>query len=310
MLRSPTCLRRPRRADHGFVATICNGSACCSTGSWRWPTMLNKLRRICKVQFAAAWNACLARPRQKWRILLYAHQHESINSLDISSLAAYFILHLYLARRRLAETRSQARSRARTRPTVRRGRFLRCPRSGPDQVRDAAPCAGRARLQSRGRRALRYVAPDALPGRSGGRARGPGGPVAQAARPQGGAQAQRASHGLCREAPVKRRSDACAGPGAGDRISARVISSSAQHRTRARAQKKNVAETAPERLPQAAAATYETLRAEVLSGRGRPEGLAALRFHGMVQGLVLLLTAPAQPVAPTPKLETIKPIQR
>jgi hypothetical protein len=52
------------------------------------------------------------------------------------------------------------------------------------------------------------------------------------------------------------------------------------------------------------------LRAEVLSGRGRPEGLAALRFHGIVQGLALLLKGAAQPVAPTPKIESIKPIQR
>jgi hypothetical protein len=50
------------------------------------------------------------------------------------------------------------------------------------------------------------------------------------------------------------------------------------------------------------------LRADVLSGRGRPEGVAALRFHGMMQGLTLLLKA-GQPIAPTPKLESTKPIQ-
>ena len=83
-----------------------------------------------------------------------------------------------------------------------------------------------------------------------------------------------------------------------------------QYRTRARAQKKTVAETTPERLPQAAAATYEALRAEVLSGKARLEGVAALRFHGMVQGLALLLKAAAQPVALIPKLESAKPVQR
>jgi hypothetical protein len=51
------------------------------------------------------------------------------------------------------------------------------------------------------------------------------------------------------------------------------------------------------------------LRADVLSGRGRPEGIAALRFHGMVQGLTLLLKV-APPIAPTPKLESTNPIQR
>ena len=56
-------------------------------------------------------------------------------------------------------------------------------------------------------------------------------------------------------------------------------------------------------------ATYETLRAEVLGGRDRPEGVAALRFHGMVQGLTLVLKSAAQPIAPTPKIESSKPIQ-
>lgn len=52
------------------------------------------------------------------------------------------------------------------------------------------------------------------------------------------------------------------------------------------------------------------MRADVLSGRGRPEGLVALRFHGMVQGLALLLKGAAQPVAPTAQIESVKPIQR
>jgi hypothetical protein len=51
------------------------------------------------------------------------------------------------------------------------------------------------------------------------------------------------------------------------------------------------------------------LRAGVLNGGGRPEGLAAVRFHGMVQGLALLLKGAAQPVAPTPKIESTSPIQ-
>jgi len=52
------------------------------------------------------------------------------------------------------------------------------------------------------------------------------------------------------------------------------------------------------------------LRADVLSGCGRPEGLAALRFHGMVQGLALLLKGAPQPIALMPKLESAKPVQR
>lgn len=50
-----------------------------------------------------------------------------------------------------------------------------------------------------------------------------------------------------------------------------------------------------------AIATYESLRATVLDGRPRRDGIAALRYHGMLQGLAILLqttpTAVAAPVA-------------
>lgn len=52
------------------------------------------------------------------------------------------------------------------------------------------------------------------------------------------------------------------------------------------------------------------LRAEVLTGQARPEGLGALVYHGMLNGLALILTSPpvapavpgaaARPVAPIP----------
>jgi hypothetical protein len=44
------------------------------------------------------------------------------------------------------------------------------------------------------------------------------------------------------------------------------------------------------------------LRADVINGRPRPEGIAALRYHGMLQGLAILLRTPplAIPVAPVP----------
>lgn len=55
-------------------------------------------------------------------------------------------------------------------------------------------------------------------------------------------------------------------------------------------------------------ALYETLRADLIAGRARPEGLAALRFHGMLQALTILLKAPAVTasiacVAPSPPLQ-------
>lgn len=37
------------------------------------------------------------------------------------------------------------------------------------------------------------------------------------------------------------------------------------------------------------------LRAEVLAGQPRPEGLGAVRYHGMVRGLAVILAAVASP---------------
>jgi hypothetical protein len=42
---------------------------------------------------------------------------------------------------------------------------------------------------------------------------------------------------------------------------------------------------APDALP-----AYERLRVEVLSGQARPEGLAAIVYHGMLRGLAVILT--------------------
>jgi hypothetical protein len=49
--------------------------------------------------------------------------------------------------------------------------------------------------------------------------------------------------------------------------------------------------------PPAALATYEQLRAEVLSGQVGPDGLTPIVYHGMLHGLELIL---ARPVAETP----------
>ena len=43
-------------------------------------------------------------------------------------------------------------------------------------------------------------------------------------------------------------------------------------------------------IPPAALPTYERLRAEVLNGQARPEGLTAIAYHGMLRGLALILT--------------------
>lgn len=44
---------------------------------------------------------------------------------------------------------------------------------------------------------------------------------------------------------------------------------------------------------------YETIRTDLLAGRANPEGRAALRFHGMWQGLTILLKAPPAAVPPS-----------
>lgn len=42
-------------------------------------------------------------------------------------------------------------------------------------------------------------------------------------------------------------------------------------------------------IPANALPTYERLRTEVLNGQARPEGLAAVAYHGMLRGLAVIL---------------------
>jgi hypothetical protein len=62
-------------------------------------------------------------------------------------------------------------------------------------------------------------------------------------------------------------------------------------------------------LPEAAVAHYEALRATVLEGGGRAEGLAVVHFHGMVRGLAILLKTPSAPPMTRPALTDL-PVQR
>ena len=48
-------------------------------------------------------------------------------------------------------------------------------------------------------------------------------------------------------------------------------------------------------LPVDAALSYERVRADVLAGQARPDALGAIVFHGMWQGLRVLLSTPASP---------------
>ena len=52
---------------------------------------------------------------------------------------------------------------------------------------------------------------------------------------------------------------------------------------------------------------YETLRRQVLQGRGRPDGLGAIVFHGMWGGLVVLLDATPSPPISSPAIPDSTP---
>lgn len=65
-------------------------------------------------------------------------------------------------------------------------------------------------------------------------------------------------------------------------------------------------------VPAAALATYETLRGEVLNGKARPIGLAAVIYHGMLRGLAVILTDIPSIVSALPRTSTpdTRPLDR
>ena len=62
------------------------------------------------------------------------------------------------------------------------------------------------------------------------------------------------------------------------------------------------------RLEEQALATYESLRTSVLLGQVRGPGLAALRFHGMLHGLVIVSRSAPPPASPRVSNARICPI--
>jgi hypothetical protein len=61
-------------------------------------------------------------------------------------------------------------------------------------------------------------------------------------------------------------------------------------------------------LPPTAAALYESLRTDLLLGRICREAITAFRFHGMWQGLAILLKAPtvSPPSSPLPVNQSLR----
>jgi len=70
-------------------------------------------------------------------------------------------------------------------------------------------------------------------------------------------------------------------------------------RTRPGAEKKTRILPRDERAP-AALLTYEQMRAEVLNGQARPDGLAAMVYHGMIRGLAVILSEPTPEARSSP----------
>lgn len=57
-------------------------------------------------------------------------------------------------------------------------------------------------------------------------------------------------------------------------------------------------------------AVYERVRAEVLHGQARPEGLGALIYHGLIEGLRLLCSSGATAVAVERRTLSSQPVRR
>lgn len=61
-------------------------------------------------------------------------------------------------------------------------------------------------------------------------------------------------------------------------------------------------------MPGGAPELYENLRATVLGGQGRADGLGAIVFHGMWRGLAVLLSAPSQASSDARAVAAVPPL--
>lgn len=282
--------------------------------------MSNKIRRLCNVKYAAIIISFAVRLAIRIANMPFTrHIKQGIN-LDIFIYAAYITLHIYRGNRQHAESRPETRSFAPTRNAQPRTqacevaiisirRLFRPQRSPSNEVRNAALRPYRWHLQSRSCCLVRRVAPDLVSGRGSICSRRACWSAAKAKGPQRGAQTHSRGHDICRAATAKRRVDSCPSPCKRNQIHTRAFSTSPQHRASHRAQKKTVAESLPAYLPPAAVSLYETIRTDLLTGRANPEGRAALRFHGMLHGLAILLKAPAE-TPPSPSLPVNQSLRR
>ncbi len=264
----------------------------------------SKLRRMCKIINAAASQRYpLSFGNIDYTGAIF-HVCARYKALYIPIRAAYIHLHHGSSRYAFAasqpqssapqaDRRSEPPPGARSRSLVPGRWIFRLPRFGTGQVRDAAASAHRGRREERGRFSFRCIAADVLSSGSGLCAGGFERTAAEVARSEGRTQAYSRSYEVHRSATDRGRSARCSRSSSTDRERTGCLGPPPQHRTRPGAQKKTIVIAAA--LPPAAISLYESLRGDVLQGAGRPDGLGAIVYHGMLQGLALLMSGP--PVA-------------
>ena len=274
-----------------------------------------KLRRICKES-----NAAVREVIQRGLGCYFGYFLAVLrcilrdSGLDIAIQAAYMYLHTHRLGRPLGPP--QARYQSRTPQAARRLEsasgtspcplvpqpwFLRRPRSGPGEIRDAPAGARRGGEEGCSRSFVWRLPPDPLPGRSSVRAARIGGLTTAAARSEEPPQAHARGHGVHRCPDERRAPPGGERSGPGDTGRTRPVGPPPQCRARPGAQKKTIAPIVLAELPASLLAVYERLRAEVLRGQSRPEGLGAVVFHGFAEGLKLLCRATASSTAAAPQ---------
>lgn len=211
--------------------------------------MSSKLRRLCKLNYAAL-DSCVQDERSDMSILSNIAQYIRLRAgLGIDTCAAYFKLHTLHRCSDLDQARSKAgapQAPRRTESPSREGagalapveRFFRRPRLDSSQVRDAAPCQRRRRIEGRRCGPVRHVTANLLSGRGRVCSRWLGRTRSEAAWAQGSTQAQFRGDGVCRTTSRRRWRDSRPGASRATGIRARHLGPPPQHRTRNRAQKK------------------------------------------------------------------------
>ena len=278
-------------------------------------SVLSKLCRRCKIINAAAGPY---RCNRVWILLLYAAIlviYFHLDMLAIPVIAAY----MYLLSRHPGCRLGQARRQSRTSqgsgssqptpatspcPLVSGRSLLRCERSHPSEVRDAPSGQHRGGKEGRRCRFVWGIPSHVLSGRSGvcrTRARRL---VTAASRSTKRPQAHARSDGVYRYTVSRPTSPKRSGALSSYSGATGPVGPPPQHRTRPGAQKKTLTANPPPWLPPTMVARYEQLRTDVVLGRPSPEGLGAVIYHGLVDGLALLCRSSERRVVPAPSTST------